>query len=274
MKSLPPTRTFAANSYSYIHTLLGKTFMERLGKQGFSQFELMIYPGHFWPDELAGPERRDLSSWLRRNELRIVSLNPPSLDINLASMTPEMRKLSQSIYAQTIELAADIECNAVVVVPGKASPLFPAPHSKMLDALFEGFDHLVPLCERLGVRLALENVPISILPKISDVLSTLDDYGNSHIGVTYDVANGAFVGEDPAAALRDISDRLALIHLSDTNRNIWSHSEVGDGVVPFQEIAKALEDLAFQGPRVLEIATKRGEPAVLDSAKKLAAMGF
>jgi L-ribulose-5-phosphate 3-epimerase len=264
----------AANSYSYIHSLSGKEFMERLARHGFSRFELMIYPGHFWPDELASAQRQELAAWMRQNDLQIVSLNPPSLDINLASMTPEMRTMSQEIYKKTIELAADIECEVVVVTPGKASPLFPAPQRQMVEALYSGLDVLVPVAERLGVRCALENVPIGILPAISDVLNALDEYGSAEVGVTYDIANGTFIGENASEAILQVGDRLAMVHLSDTTRETWRHAEVGSGVVPFADVVASLKELSYAGPCVLEIATRRGEADVIDSAQALTAMGL
>ena len=264
----------AANSYSYIHSGPARRCMENLSERGFRSFELMIYPGHFWPDELKASDRREFAAWMRTSGISVASLNPPSLDINLASVTPEMQTLSQNIYAKTIELASDIGCEIVVVTPGKASPLFPAPQHQMLGNLFRGFDHLLPRAQRLGVKCALENVPIGILPAISDVLAALDEYGNADIGVVYDVANSTFIGEHAPAALRQVGPRLAAVHLSDTGTDKWKHAEVGSGVVPFAEVATVLAETNYRGPSVLEIATARGEPDVLESAEKLTKLGF
>ena len=43
---------FAVNTYSYTLRERASDCVRRLAGRGFREFELMMYPGHLWPDEI------------------------------------------------------------------------------------------------------------------------------------------------------------------------------------------------------------------------------
>ena len=71
----------------------------------------------------------------RRARIAATALNLPNIDINLASTTPEMRAYTLNILAETVRLAGELGARGVIISPGKASPLFPAPE-KSRSAIF------------------------------------------------------------------------------------------------------------------------------------------
>ena len=94
------------------------------------------------------------------------------------------------------------------------------------------------------------------MPK--SLMAALERYGDDGIAVIYDVANAVFIGEDLGAGLRRVQARLKLVHLSDTPREVYRHSAVGEGVVPFAEIPPR----ARRGrlPRSADARDHRGRP--------------
>jgi len=92
--------------------------------------------------------------------------------------------------------------------------------------------------------------------------------------VIYDVANGHFLGEDPGEGLRRVEARLALVHLSDTPREVYRHSAVGEGSVPFAAIAPVLEEVGYRDLPMLEIIAENPDRALRDSAEKLFETGW
>jgi sugar phosphate isomerase/epimerase len=113
-----------------------------------------------------------------------------------------------------------------------------------------------------------------MLPALDEIVAALDCYGRDDIGIVYDVANGHFIGEDIAAALQRCGDRLRLVHLSDTNRQLYRHDPVGRGTVPFAAIPAMLSAAGYTRRSVLEIISADADRDILDGAERLATLGF
>ena len=107
------------------------------------------------------------------------------------------------------------------------------------------------------------------------MLAAIDAYGDDDIGVVYDVANSHFMKEDVATALHACSPRLRMVHLSDTDQAVYTHSAVGLGSVDFAALADALRSIGFARRPVLEIIARDGADEAIDrSARTLVAAGF
>ncbi len=271
------TRTvhpFAVNTYSYTFSHSAQDCLTHLAAQGYTDFELMMYPGHLWPPDLDEAARRTLRRQVAARRLRVITLNMPNIDLNIAAAAAEMRAHTLGLLRGVVELAGDLEAAGVVVGPGKANPLFPAPREQLLGHFFRALDELVPLAERAGTGLFVENMPFAFLPDADGLMRALDDYGDDRLGVVYDVANGVFAGEDPGAGLRRVRRRLRLVHLSDTGTAVYRHDPVGRGVVPFAELPPVLREVGYREPAVLEIISANGDQDLRDSTARLFDMGW
>jgi L-ribulose-5-phosphate 3-epimerase len=82
---------FCVNTYSYTLNRSALDCVTSLSEQGYRGIELMMYPGHLWPADIDPAGRRGLKMAAERNGIRIVSINMPNVDINIAGMTKEMR---------------------------------------------------------------------------------------------------------------------------------------------------------------------------------------
>jgi sugar phosphate isomerase/epimerase len=265
---------FAINTYAYTMSHSAADCLTHLAEQGYTDFELMMYPGHLWPPTADPAARRDLRELVEDGGLRVVSLNMPNVDLNLAAAAQEMRRHTLGILHGVIELAGDLGAPGVVIGPGKGNPLMPAPRERLLGYFFRALDELAPHAERVGTRLYVENMPFAFLPKADQLMAALDQYGDERIAVIYDVANGHFAGEDPGTGLRRVKPRLKLVHLSDTPREVYRHSAVGEGTVPFADVPPVLEEVGYRELSVLEIIADDPDRALADSAGKLLDLGW
>jgi sugar phosphate isomerase/epimerase len=265
---------FACNTYSYIFSQDAKRCIAHLAKLGFAEFELMMYPGHLWPADADAAARRALRQAVEANGQRIVSLNMPNIDINVAGGAAEMRRYSLDILGDVVRLAGDLRVPGVVIGPGKANPLFPAPREVLVGHFHAALDEMAPLAASAGTTLLVENMPFAFLPRIDELMRAVDAYGRDDIGIVFDVANSHFVGEDLGAALLGCAPRLKLVHLSDTDRSTYRHAPIGDGTVPFEQLPAALTAVAYDGPLVLEIIADDPDRAMHDAAAKLMAIGI
>jgi sugar phosphate isomerase/epimerase len=257
-----------------MRSLSAEACLTRLADQGFEEFEVMIHPGHLWPADLSSEQRRALCRTIERRNLRLVSLNMPNIDINVASAAPGMRAYSLQLLIDSVQLAGDLGARGVVIGPGKANPLFPAEPEELTNYFFEALDLLCPVARASGTALWVENMPFAFLPSIGGVIAALQQYGNNAVRIIYDIPNAYFIGEDFVEGLQQCSELLELVHLSDTARQVYRHDPVGLGTVPFAQVPAALAAVGYNARPMLEIISRDPDRDILDSAGKLAALGF
>ena len=269
---MPSAAAFACNTYSYTFSYAADRCVAHLADLGFSEFELMVYPGHLWPGDAA--LRRALVELVGARGLRIVSLNMPNVDMNIAGASAEMRSYSLDLIERIVALAGELGASGVVIGPGKANPLFPAPTERLTGHFFAALERLLPLAEKAGTALWVENMPFAFLPTIEGLMGALARFGADQIGIVYDAANGHFIGEDVAGGLKACRERLRLVHLSDTDQFTYKHAAVGTGTVPFQGIPAVLAEIGHTRRPMLEIISADADGDILASAVQLSRLGF
>jgi sugar phosphate isomerase/epimerase len=269
-----PKTIFGVNTYSYTLDRSAAETIRHLGGQGYPGFELMMYIGHLWPSEFDAARKKDILGAVSSTGTRLISLNMPNIDLNITGASPEMRAYSLSLLSSFVEIAGELEVPSIIIGPGKANPLFSPGQELLLGHFYKALDTLAPIAKRSGVRLLVENMPFAFLPDAESLMKALDDYGNADIGVIYDVANGHFIGEDPCEGLRRVSKRLGLVHFSDTGRKVYRHDTVGLGDVPFAAVPPVLKEIGYTELPVLEVISRNADADTLDSATRLAALGY
>ncbi len=267
---------FGINSYSYAvsHTAVG--FLQRWQERGFEYFELMAVPGHLWPSTTSRDEIRQTRRFVEENAISIATLNQPNMDINITGMTPEMREYSIRTISAIIDLAPEIGCRQVIIGPGKANPLLPSTLSALTSHFFKALDALVPRCDKNGVTLLVENMPFSILPEADGIMRALDTYGHDDIGVCYDVANGAFIGQDVARELKAVAPRLKVVHLCDTGSEKYEHVAYPHpgSIVPFEDVMRHLKKVPTVTPPILEVISSDPDREISQMVTALEALSL
>jgi sugar phosphate isomerase/epimerase len=240
-------------SFGWLHLAPLPDALCALARQGFRSLELTTAPPHLSAAALGPYERRELAKLLDALHLRVVSVNPSFLDINLVSTNPEIREVSERQVIANIELAADLGADYVVLIPGRLHALAPAPAEAARAVLDQGLARLVARAGALGITIGLENSPYGYLGRSGDLVEIVDRWASPRLRITYDVANALAI-EDPAEGVRRAGHRLVLAHVSDTWRSKWAHTSAGRGEVDFAGFASALAGIGFGGPTVYELA--------------------
>ena len=112
-------RNFYINTYSYTLDRPALDCVNSLSEQGYRGIELMMYPGHLWPAEIDAAGRRALRMAAERSGFRIVAINMPNIDINIAAASKEMRAYTLGLLTSFVELAGDLGAPWVIIGPGK-----------------------------------------------------------------------------------------------------------------------------------------------------------
>ena len=131
--------------------------------------------------------------------------------------------------------------------------MIPPPISQTLGWMYESLGVLLPLAEQAGVRLLLENTPYCFRPTINELMEIVNEVKNDKLKIVYDVANAAYIREDPVAGLLSGHPTIGLVHISDTGLEEWGHDPIGTGVVNFEGLGEAVEATCKVDNVVLEI---------------------
>ena len=242
-----------ASTFSFMWEEPALHSMRKVLAGGLNDFDVIVSPGHLWPEELSEVERRELSQALRTDGIRLGSLNLPALDLNLASCVHEVRRYSVDVFGATLGLSAELGGHAVVMVPGRVSSLLPPHDSDVLGWLSDSVSQILPIAERTDQTIFMESHPLTPIPDVDRIVAFVDRLDHPRLKVAYDVANAEFIGEHQPTALRRLATRLGQVHLSDGTRTWWRHDKAGLGTVNFEAILSTLSEIAFRGISVVEI---------------------
>ena len=254
------------NTFSYLWSTTAGEAITELVDHGYDTFEVPISSPHCWPDELSGSERLDIKEKLGEHGARIRSLNAGGYDINLASPGANMRLKSIEHIKSVIDLAAAWGVPEVVISPGTRRPMISPSLERAYGWMYESLGVLIPLATQAGTRLLLENTPYCFTPTIEDLAGVVTTVDDDVLKIVYDVANAAYIGEDPVAGLLAHHESIALVHISDTGRETWGHDPIGTGVVDFEALGDAVEATCGVGDVVLEIIREENPLHEFDTA--------
>jgi sugar phosphate isomerase/epimerase len=268
-----PAAGFGVNTYSYTFSGSAADTVARLADQGYGGVELMFFPGHLWPTELDAGQLRGLRQ-LCEQRLRLVAVNMPNVDINVAAAAAEMRTFTLDLLTKFVRCAGELGAGGIIIGPGKPNPLFPMPRERMVSHFYRALDVLAPLARQAGTRLLIENMPFAFLPDAESLMNVVDGYGDVGIRVIYDVANAHFIGEAPVAGRRRVRDRLSLVHFSDTTRQSYKHDPLGYGDVPLAGVASAMNEVGYAELPMLEIISQQPDADIADSCRRMRDAGF
>jgi sugar phosphate isomerase/epimerase len=82
-----------------------------------------------------------------------------------------------------------------------------------VDGLQKRFESWVPLCERTGVRIAVQQHHGRFVSTSSGLRSLLDPLPKQWIGAGWDAGHSALAGEDADLSLSQLADRLVFVNL-------------------------------------------------------------
>ena len=268
----PMALELGVTTYGYLYRRTLEGALRAIAAAGYKLVEISAISPHVYTPATGVLERWALRRLLRSVNLRCVSVN--AAEQNLISPSPALREVAFKEYEATIELAADLEVNIVVVGPGRLNVLIPMPYEDAVALLKRQLEGLLPLAGRLGVRLALETFPFGFMRTGAEVKAVVDDLDDDLLGIAYDCAN-VLAHEDPAQGVRAIADRLLIAHVSDAWKNRFAHTSVGRGEVNFRAYADSLRAADFVGPTIYELVDGEDpDPRIAGDAESFRGWGW
>ncbi|AMM32903.1 xylose isomerase [Sinomonas atrocyanea] len=241
------------NTFSYLWSTTAIEAIAELVDNGYDTFEVPISSPHCWPDEMSGSERSAIHARLNEYGATIRSLNAGGYDINLASPGANMRRKSIEHIKSVIDLAAAWGAREVVISPGTRRPMISPSLENVHGWMHESLEALIPMARQAGTRLLFENTPYCFAPTIRDLSEIVNAVNDDSLKIVYDVANAAYIGEDPVAALLANHRSIGLVHISDTGTETWGHDPIGTGVIDWNGLGDAVKATCGVDNVVLEV---------------------
>lgn len=166
-------------------------------------------------------------------------------------------------FPEVFEFASMLGVKNIVVHPVQRGRYY-GREKELFDVNMDFYRSLIPLSDRTGVKIAIENMwqrhPVTgnIVDdvcadphELAMYYDTLDD--PEHFTVCLDVGHVALCGREPEDAVRIIGhDRLGALHLHDVDYRNDLHTLPGCANINFYEVMKALGEIDYKGDFTLE----------------------
>lgn len=253
--------------------------LDAVAAAGFRETEL-IAEGPAWASG-DHPDPRPYRAALKRLGLYAHSIHAPYTQTDLASLDDGERREAVRRVASALRFLGELGGRTVIVHSHLRRKGAPAHTPEMLGRLVEAsqrsIGELVPVAEKAGVRMALENLastgnPFRPLQTMQELRAFIAPLPRQQVGICQDIGHTRLRGLDVAEQTRIAGDRLYALHIQDGSSPEDDHLPPGRGVIDFDAFGKALKDIAFDGAWTFEIGYKNYPGSLEEAASEVAAV--
>jgi sugar phosphate isomerase/epimerase len=198
--------------------------------------------------DLYDPDVRDiLERSFRESDVQLATIAGEAKPFG--TFDDEVQERIAGDLSEEIRLAARLGAKNVGI---RTDTLVPERHTEQIERLAGVLAEVVPLCNELNVNITIESHSNQVATRTEDQIEVHDMVGSPRVGVCLDVSWAYASGMDPAAAIRELGDLVLHVHLRDARRAAPLVLP-GEGEVDFVEVFRALRDIGYAGPLVLEL---------------------
>jgi hexulose-6-phosphate isomerase len=198
----------------------------------------------------------------------------------LSDPDPKIRELGVEALKVTLEDASIYGADTILLVPGKVTDS--VTYDQCWNRCIEEINKVIPVAEKLKVKIALENVWNNFLISPMEAASYVDQFKSPWVGFYFDCGNIMAYGW-PEQWISILNKRLAKVHIKDYSRKIADKQGKGagfgvkllEGDVNWQAVMKSLDDIGYNGWTTIEMPggdTREGLKDLCDRLTKIYAM--
>jgi sugar phosphate isomerase/epimerase len=221
-------------------------------------YEAVEWTLHFAsPSTHSAAELRELAATTRRHGLVASEL---VVQQDLVLTDPAARRATLDFIGLCMRGCADLGVDVVNLFTGPRAWI-PSPlvvgasigEGAAWDLVFAAFDELVPLAERTGVRLAVENVWGMLCHDYFTMRALVDRYRSPFLGVNYDPSHDILAGHTDIGWIISQwgASNIKHVHLKDAvgteTMGRFLFPLPGEGNVDWKAFSRALDDVGYAG---------------------------
>lgn len=181
--------------------------------------------------------------------------------INISEIVLPLRKSNINYLLKCIQVASELKATHVTLHVGKFYwfPVGPWMRKKSLNRFIKNMRKVLKVCEDKNVIVALENVvPIPngseyylLGDSVEDFKFIFSNLESRHLKFCLDTGH-ANMGEGVLEYINNFHDKLCCVHYHDNNGLNDEHLPIGEGNIPWEELAEKLININYQGPIISE----------------------
>lgn len=164
--------------------------------------------------------------------------------------TAELRAEAVRLNAELIKRGTDIGCDKFVIHPSFIIPQ-DADRAECIEYSKEALDTLCEIADKLGAKLAVENMIPSCLGRTADELLDIVSV-NDKLGICFDVNHLLMDNHNDFAD--KVKSRLITMHISDYDFVKERHWFPGEGKIDWVALYKKICEIGYEGDWIYELS--------------------
>lgn len=174
---------------------------------------------------------------------------------------PAKRKASIEAHAGGLQRTAWLGAKAMLMVPGAIkipwdASYGPVRYDNALKWAREAIDQLLPVAEKVGVDLCIENVWNGFFYSPTELAQFVDSFKSPRLGVYFDVGNVLGYHQHPPHWIEILGKRIKRIHFKDFKNsigNLTAFCDLLDGDMPWKETIASLKAIGYDRTVIAEM---------------------
>jgi hexulose-6-phosphate isomerase len=250
--------------------------MKNAKELGFDSIELCVASQGVLTHETSKAECEDLVLSAKEIGIEISSVaSGESWTSSPTSNDPAIREMMVDFTQKALQITSWLGADAYLLVPGAVDVFFlpdadVIPYDICYERAREFVSKLVPVAEKTGVSICIENVWNKFLLSPLEMRSFIDSFDSDKVGSYFDIGNVLLTGY-PDQWIKILGNRVKRVHIKDF-KNIGTADgfvDLLDGDVDFEAVKKALAEISYDGYVTAEmIPYQPGRPEKTVSAMK------
>ncbi len=206
-------------------------------------------------DYFDGDLVRATGTTLERYGLRLWSCHSPAgRPLDIAAEDEEVRRHTQDVVRQTMQVAADLGARVVVCDAVRRVSRDPEERRPRQALLAESVQRLLEDAARLNVRLVIENHQWwSLFEMPEDFHDLITTHPLPGLGACWDTGHGWLAGHQAETACR-LGGHLVTVHLHDNDGREDLHLVPTEGGLTWEPLVAGLHHIGYHGPFMMELA--------------------
>lgn len=194
--------------------------------------------------------------------------------ISLSSPDPEIRKKGVEALIVSLEDAKAYGGDTVLLVPGRVTQ--DISYDQCWDRSVNEIRKAIPVAEKLGIKIAVENVWNGFLLSPLEAARFVDQFQTTAVGFYFDIGNIVAFGW-PEQWIRILGKRIAKLHIKEYSRKFRDKKGMGagfdvklrEGDVNWSAVMKALDDVGYNGWATVEMGGGDSQAGLKDLCDRL-----
>jgi sugar phosphate isomerase/epimerase len=239
--------------------------IQEVAELGLDLFEFCPEYLEQTPDVLTPQRRRQALSLAQSLGVKLL-VHASFASVNCCFINEHTRRASNEQLKREIQLAHDLESDAITIHPGPPRGHFhwyPKPY--FWDMLKASYEELLTFAEPLGVRICTENIDRQFVGPDESVERILSDLASEQFGLTFDFGHYNLIYNDlpPSErhhrmkdALVRFRDKIWVFHIHDNNGDRDEHAALGTGIIDYSALLPEVNRLGIDAHWSLELASR------------------